>query len=137
MKRPILDRQLDSDTFRSFYYLKEELVCFCRENQLPTTGGKIELTERVAHYLDTGEAMAASPVENKRTARIKAISEDDVIEHNIVCSELHRAFFKEKIGSKFTFNVAFQKWLKNNAGKTYAEAIMAYHQIIAEKKLRK
>ena len=93
MKRPILDRQLDSDTFRSFYYLKEELVCFCRENQLPVTGGKKELTERVAHYLDTGEAMAASPVENKRIARIKTICEDDVIEHNIVCSELHRPFF--------------------------------------------
>ena len=81
--------------------------------------------------------MSASPVENKRTKRNKAISEDDVIEHNIVCSELHRAFFKEKIGSKFTFNVAFQKWLKSNAGKTYADAIMAYHQIMAEKKLKK
>lgn len=137
MKRPILDRQLDSDTFRSFYYLKEELVCFCRENQLPVTGSKIELTERVAHYLDTGEVMAASPVENKRTIRNEAISEDDVIEHNFVCSELHRAFFKEKIGPKFTFNVAFQKWLKSNAGKTYADAIMAYHQINAEKKLKK
>lgn len=51
-----------------------------------------------------------------------------------MCSELHRAFFKEKIGPQFTFNVAFQKWLKSNAGKTYADAIRAYYQIMAEKK---
>lgn len=29
MERPILSKQLDSRTFRSFYYLKEELVSFC------------------------------------------------------------------------------------------------------------
>ena len=33
-----------------------------------------------------------------------------------------------------TFNVAFQKWLKNNAGKSYREAITAYYQILKEKK---
>ena len=56
------------------------------------------------------------------------------IEANIVCSEKHRTFFREKIGKSFSFNVAFQKWLKSNAGKTYADAITAYYQILAEKK---
>ncbi len=28
----------------------------------------------------------------------------------------------------------FQKWLKANAGKTYADAVRAYYQILAEKK---
>lgn len=32
------------------------------------------------------------------------------------------------------FNVAFQKWLKSNSGKTYAEAIAAYYQILEDKK---
>ena len=41
---------------------------------------------------------------------------------------------KEHIGSTFTFNVAFQKWQKNNAGKSYQEAITAYYQILKEKK---
>lgn len=39
-ERPALDRSLDSKTFRDFYYLKEELVNFCRENGLPVSGGK-------------------------------------------------------------------------------------------------
>ena len=75
--RPVLDRNLDSKAFRDFYYLKEELVNFCRENGIPVSGG-------------------------------------------------NRAFFIEHIGSGFSFNVAFQKWLKNNTGKTYKEAIKCW-----------
>lgn len=46
----------------------------------------------------------------------------------------HRAFFKEQIGKSFSFNAAFQKWLKSNSGKTYGEAIEAYSQILEDKK---
>lgn len=78
MERPILSKQLDSKTFRSFYYLKEELVSFCRENKLPTTGGKITITNRIAHYLDTGEIMADPSMEAKNTIRRGINSEDDL-----------------------------------------------------------
>ena len=44
-------------TFRNFYYLKQELVDFCRENALPVSGGKIELTDRIACFLDTGKVL--------------------------------------------------------------------------------
>ena len=54
-ERPKLDCNLDSKTFKEYYYLKEELVDFCRQNGLQTTGGKIDLTQRIAHFLDTGE----------------------------------------------------------------------------------
>ncbi len=54
-QRPILSTNLDSETFRSYYYLKEELVGFCRDNGMPTSGGKIELTDRIAYFLDTGK----------------------------------------------------------------------------------
>lgn len=52
-ERPALSRETDSATFRSYYYLKEELVDFCRQNGIPTSGGKIEITERIARFLDT------------------------------------------------------------------------------------
>ena len=32
--RPVLNRRMGSETFREYYYLKEELVKFCRENHL-------------------------------------------------------------------------------------------------------
>ena len=47
-ERPDLDKSLDSKTFRSYYYLKEELTAFCRQNGLPVSGGKLELNERIA-----------------------------------------------------------------------------------------
>lgn len=135
-KRPTLNRDLDSKTFREFYYLKEELVSFCRENGLPVSGGKAQITERIALFLETGRIQPAS-VSRKKAAALSAISENTVIEADFVCSEKHRAFFREHIGSGFHFNAAFQRWLKDNAGKTYSEAIAAYHQILDDKKKQK
>ena len=131
--RPVLDKNLDSKTFRDYYYLKEELVSFCRENGIPVSGGKIEISDRIAYFLDTGKILSVK-AERKKTTIVSDISEDTEIEADFVCSEKHRAFFKEHIGSGFSFNVDFQKWLKNNTGKTYKEAIVAYYQILKDKK---
>lgn len=133
-ERPELKIGLKGDTFRNFYYLKEELVDFCRKNNLPVSGGKLELTDRIAVFLDTGNVMAAKKVSKKVALNVGELTEQTVIENNFVCSEKHRAFFKEEIGKSFSFNVQFQKWLKSNAGKTYRDAIDAYYQIIEEKK---
>ncbi len=131
--RPELTSKTNADDFKNYYYLKEELMSFCRENGLPSSGSKAELTERIACFLETGEILS-STAKRKVCADIGDITESSIIEENIVCSEKHRAFFKEKIGGSFSFNVAFQKWLKSNAGKTYADAIAAYHRIMEEKK---
>lgn len=132
-KRPTLTKDLDADTFCQYYYLKEELVAFCKAYGLPTSGGKIDITKRIAHYLKTGEILQVKKPTRVKTT-ISTIDEGTLIEPHFVCSEKHRAFFKEKIGPGFTFPVAFQKWLKENTGKTYREAIEAYYQIREDKK---
>ena len=153
-ERPELNKNLDGDTFRQFYYLKEELVDFCRENGLPVAGGKIEITERISTFLDTGKVLPASKSSGKTSSALSGdtvntasggnvcssteksfvktelLTENSIIEGNFVCSEKHRAFFKEKIGKSFSFNVQFQKWLKSNAGQTYGDAVEAYYQIL-------
>jgi hypothetical protein len=131
--RPELTDKLSSKEFLEYYYLKEELVRFCRENRLPASGGKAELTERIAYYLDTGKIKAVKPVRTQKP-KIPAITRDSIIESGFVCSEQHRAFFKREIGDSFSFNVAFQKWLRSNSGKTYADAIAAYKEIKSTKK---
>lgn len=135
-QRPAIDSTIDAKTFRSYYYLKEELVDFLRSKDLPTSGNKIELTERIAHYLETGEILSLKK-ETKPKQVLQEITEETLIEPNFVCSELHRAFFQEKIGPSFSFLVPFQKWLKENTGKTYSEAISAYAQILQEKQTKK
>ena len=89
--------------------------------------------ENVEAIIDSGNVKKI--IKGKRsTVDVGEITENTIIEPNIVCSEKHRAFFKEKIGKTFSFNVQFQKWLKGNAGKNYGDAIDAYHEILEEKK---
>ena len=104
MDRPELNNQLDSKTFREYYYLKEELIDFCRKNNLQTTGGKIELTDRISKFLDTGERIF-KVYDSRRTKIIDEITLESIIEDNFVCSEKHRAFYKKEIGKSFSFNV--------------------------------
>ena len=136
--RPEITTNLDSRTFRGYYYLKEELVAFCRDNHLPASGGKQELTERIACFLDSGSVQPppAKRIVNHRAASSE-ITLDNIIEEGFVCTETHRAFFKKQIGSGFSFNVRFQQWLKSNAGKTYADAVAAYNEIRKAKKVEK
>lgn len=158
-KRANLNKNLDDGTFRNCYYLKEELVKFCRENNLPTGGSKAELTERIAIYLKSGricetKTLNQSKMSNvcavqvlndkdkneiraaraavKSKASVENIDDDTLIEENFVCSQKHREFFESRIGKGFSFNVRFQKWLKTNAGKTYKDAIEAYSQIVED-----
>ena len=133
-ERPELSKDMDSDTFREYYYLKEELTAFCRENGLPASGGKTELTERIAYYLETGKILPPEKTVKRKSVLTSEITRESIIEDGFVCSEKHRAFFKKEIGDTFSFNVAFQKWLKSNSGKTYSDAISAYYEILAEKK---
>ena len=51
---------------------------------------------------------------------------DDVIPKGLVCSQELRAFFVRYLGDGFRFRVGFQKWLNENAGKTFRDAVEAY-----------
>lgn len=134
LERPELSKDIDSKTFREYYYLKEELVSFCRENDLPVSGNKIELTDRIACFLDTGKVLCPEKQSKARPVTDSVLTKESIIEDNFVCSEKHREFFRNEIGKSFTFNVKFQKWLKGNAGKRYNDAISAYYEILEEKK---
>lgn len=54
------------------------------------------------------------------------VSLDETIPQGIVCSQELRAFFQQHLGKGFHFKVEFQKWLKENAGKTFGDAVEAY-----------
>lgn len=68
------------------------------------------------------------PKKNPMLERKKNVpsSLDELIPHGIVCSQELRAFFQQHIGNGFHFKVEFQKWLHENAGKTYGDAVVAY-----------
>lgn len=77
----------------------------------------------------TCRALSQSP--SKRNSRIKKakqlpVSLDEEIVPNLVCSQELRAFFVAHLGSGFRYTVAFQRWLHENPGKTYRDALEAY-----------
>lgn len=135
-ERPVLDKTLDSKTFQKFYYTKKELLDFCRENHISTSGRKLELAERIISFLDIGYVLKLASTANRKThnSQPQVITTSTLIEDNFVCSQKHRAFFEEHIGKQFSFFVSFQKWLKANSGKTYGDAITAYYQLLDEKR---
>ena len=134
-KRPELKCGLDATTFKNYNYLKSELVEFCKENNLQTTGGKIELADRVFKFLSTGEKQVNKVSRKAKSSEL--ISLDSIIQENFAYSEKCRAFYKTHIGDKFKFCVPFQKWLKENVGKTYKDSIDAYCEIIKNKDISK
>ena len=136
--KPILSRDTPVKKFKEYYYLKEELVDFCRKEGLKTSGNKEELTERITYYLKTGKQKSPKlKTTTKKTNNIKNIKITDKIGKNFTCTEQNREFFKEQIGENFSFKVPFQKWLKNNENKTYEDAIDQYDKILKENKNKK
>ncbi len=103
---PDLHASLARDTFLSYYYLKSELVSFCRQEGLQTVGSKANLTARIAHFMASGERVT-SALPRRVAATVEQISAQSLTEDGFVCSQRHRMFFRQAIGPSFTSNVAF------------------------------
>ncbi|PET98113.1 cytoplasmic protein [Bacillus cereus] len=134
--RPPLTKSISLEDFQNYYWLKAELQTFCREHGLPASGSKIEITERISHYLNTGKILKNSSGQkvSKASLSYKDLSLQTIITNNHRCSEDIRAFFKEKIGANFRFTVALQKFFKENVGKTYEDAITFWYEENERKK---
>ena len=131
-----LTKDLTSSEFKEYYFLKEELKEFCRNEGLKISGSKTQLEERIIYYLDTGKSLEESKNNSRTNSNIsrddtntQEITLDSILGENFKCSEDKREFFEKEIGKGFKFKVIFQKWLKENPDKTYQDAINAYHEL--------
>jgi hypothetical protein len=52
-----LNKNLNAEEFKEYYFLKEELKDFCRSEGLKISGSKQDLENRIIHYLKTGEKL--------------------------------------------------------------------------------
>lgn len=139
MERPPLNLSISVQDFRDFYWLKEELLIFCKAHKINTSGSKIELSERIIQFLQHGQASSSDVVEKEQ--RLSSfdwnhanLSEDTIITDNYKNTENVRRFFLTCIGKHFRFNVAFMNWMKTNIGKTLGDATAEWKRIAASKK---
>ena len=127
--RPQLTKDLKSEDFKEYQFLKKELKDFCKKEGLKVSGSKNQLEERIIYYLDTGKSLDNSrSIKNKnnysksnsnKATTSEEITLDSILGENFKCSEDKREFFEKEIGEGFKFKVKFQKWLKTNPDNTY------------------
>jgi len=133
-KRPKLNKEIFVKDFQEFYWLKEELVQFCRNYGLKSSGGKIEINKRIIDFLRTRKRTTKSSNQNAK-AKSKfdwnksVLTLDTKITDNYKNTENVRSFFQQSIGIKFKFNVRFMNWMKINSGKTLNDAITKWNEI--------
>lgn len=133
--RPNLSKDISIQSFIDFYWLKEELQAFCRENGISASGSKIEISDRIESFLRTGEIKKTikKSKSNKKVEPQIDLSLDTVITENHRCSQDARAFFKTVI-PKFHFSTYIQNYFKNNVGKTYRDVVDAWYEEEERKK---
>ena len=133
--RPILDKEIDIQDFQSYYWLKEELQSFCREHGMSASGSKIELSNRILIFLETGKI--ETPIRKRASSKTKEneiLSLDTVITKCHRCSQKARKFFKQEIGPHFHFSTYIQNYFKENVGKTYRDVVDAWNEEEIRKK---
>lgn len=132
-KRPYLDKTISINDFKEFYWLKKELVQFCRSEGLVKQGSKLELSNRIEHFLKTGDKnnsfiKTAKPISNFNWS-IEKLTLETIITDTYKNSENVRGFFQEQLGPSFKFNVKFMNWMKENVGQTLEDAVKEWKRL--------
>lgn len=134
--RPDIATINSSAELRRWYWRKDELVPKAKAVGVKTTGGKFQILDRIAHHLDTGEAVFPGDAAVRPTSNFdwQASPLDDVtlITDNYKNSENVRHYFKSRLGDGFKFNIAFMDWMRLNTGKTLRDACAAYSDLQTE-----
>ena len=126
MARPDLAAGLSPEAFRDHYWLKAELMAFCRAAGLSASGGKMEVADRIEAFLRDGTRLVPA----KRPARIGAMpgtfTRATVIGEGWRCTQALRVFFEAETHPGFRFDAVARGFVHDGAGRTLGEAADAY-----------
>jgi hypothetical protein len=139
MNRPKLNKKISIKDFKDYYWLKEELVEFCRAIGINSSGGKIDISNRIIKFLENGELIIKSNIKKKTIIskfdwNVEKLNTATLITDNYRNTENVREFFRQNIGDHFKFNVEFMNWMKAHQGKTLGNAIEKWIEISKLKK---
>jgi Domain of unknown function (DUF6434)/SAP domain-containing new25 len=137
MARPHVSDIKTGAEFKRWYWLKEELVTYCKLTNIPYGGQKFDILERIAQHLDND-----SSVEKPKTAQPKSkfdwhsapLNLDTIITDSYKNSANVRRFFQTHCDPKFSFNIAFMAWMKQNVGKTLQDAVSEWQRLKVQTK---
>jgi hypothetical protein len=121
-----LTQSISPDVFKNHYWLKVELIVFCKDNDLSTAGSKQEITHRIETFITTGRKIKPTPNSsaNNRDSLQPITFDTPVV--NYKNDATTRQFFVEHIGQHFRFDTFLRQFTnKNNItkGLTYGDLI--------------
>ena len=128
MNRPELSEELSAAEFSRWYWLKAELVGFCRHHRLSPSGAKVELSDRIASYLVGDPVPTATPPKSRRTEMPQRIDLSSVIGPGWRLTRELRHFFEAHLGKGFHFNDALRRFIFDRAGSTFKDALEHYRR---------
>ncbi len=129
-KRPLLDKNITIKDFEDFYWLKVELTKFCSENGINTSGGKIEIANRMIEFLETGKIPQSKSISSPKLPNATLpITNETVIGIEYRSYKEKKDFFTSVIGNKFHFTTHLLNYFNENTGiKTYSDLVNEWHK---------
>jgi hypothetical protein len=130
--RPDISTLQTGEEFKKWYWLKEEVVAYCKGANITYSGSKFQIIERIALALDNNlvlekpEKPTIPPTKDWHSAQLTL---ETVITDSYTNGPNTRRFFKEYCGANFSFNIEFMAWMKANIGKTLRDAVEEWLKI--------
>jgi hypothetical protein len=126
--KPKLARQITVADFKSHYWLKAELLGFCKANALSMAGSKQEIAERIEVFITTGNKTKPELVKKIVRDSHQTIKTNTPVEHynNDAAT---RQFFISQLREHFHFNSYLRQFTnKNNitSGLTYGDLVTGW-----------
>jgi hypothetical protein len=130
MKRPNIHDIKTGKELKLWYWLKQELVDYCKLAKINYSGSKFNILERIANKID-GKQL--TPKKHKPTSTFNW-SKATLTLHTIITDSYKsgnntRTFFQEHCGASFHFNIAFMRYMKENCGKTLGDAVKEWERL--------
>jgi Domain of unknown function (DUF6434)/SAP domain-containing new25 len=130
-KRPAITTIKTGKELKCWYWLKDELVAYCKIKDIGYAGGKFTILERIANKLDGKKVIS-----KKNTKAVSvfdwhgaSLTPNTVITDNYKNSQNVRRFFKVHCGEKFHFSIPFMLWMKANTGKKLKDAVIEWKRL--------
>jgi hypothetical protein len=133
--RPDIINIQTGEEFKKWYWLKEEVVAYCKQTQLSYVGSKFQIIERIANALDNdlvpNTQLEKRGISSKMEWHKAQLTLETVITDSYKNGPNVRRFFVEYCGTHFSFNIEFMAWMKANVGKTLKDAVDEWLRIKA------
>ncbi|TJY69888.1 hypothetical protein E4J89_09325 [Arthrobacter sp. CAU 1506] len=130
--RPEPSSSLGAQEFLRWYWLKTELQQFARDLGVSATGGKEDITARIATVLRGGPKHLPSPTSpaSRKPRRQLAgpLHRGTIVPAGQRCSQVLRAWFKEELGPNFRFDGPMREFFSAADGTTtLGDAVAHWH----------